>query len=139
VIAERVAADWAALGVTLVISELDAAAIAARVRRGNFDLALTEASVPVADAVALLSRWRCTAGLVCDAAADALLDKARAASPLEQSALLAAAEAQWLKAPPMVPLLTPVRWALVARGVKGWTANSAGSHPLGRMTVAAKP
>ena len=139
VIAERVAADWAPLGVTMAISEADAGTIAARVKRGNFDLALTEASLPVPDAVALLARWRCDAGLACDPAADALLDKARAATPAERPALLAAAEAQWLQAPPMVPLLTPLRWALVARHIEGWTANGAGSHPLGRLAVTAKP
>ena len=112
---------------------------AARVKRGNFDLALTEASLPVPDAVALLARWRCDAGLACEPAADALLDKARAATPAERPALLAAAEAQWLQAPPMVPLLTPLRWALVARHIEGWTANGAGSHPLGRLAVTAKP
>jgi ABC-type oligopeptide transport system substrate-binding subunit len=139
VIAERVAADWAALGVTVVISEADAATIATRIKRGTFDLALTEASVAVPDAAALLARWRCDAGLVCDPAADALLEKARAASPTDQSALIAEADARWLTAPPMIPLLTPLRWALVARGVEGWTANSTGSHPLGRLTVSAKP
>ncbi len=139
VIAERVAADWAPLGVTMAISEADAGTIAARVKRGNFDLALTEASLPVPDAAALLARWRCDAGLACDPAADALLDKARAATPAERPALLAAAEAQWLLAPPMLPLLTPLRWALVARHIEGWTANRAGSHPLGRLTVTAKP
>jgi peptide/nickel transport system substrate-binding protein len=72
-------------------------------------------------------------------AADALLEKARVAPAIERPALLAAAEAQWLVAPPMVPLLTPLRWALVARKVEGWTANSASSHPLGRLTVTAKP
>lgn len=139
VIAERIAADWAALGVMLAISEVDAATIAARIKRGNFDLALTEASLPVADAAALLSRWRCDGGLVCDPEADALLDKARAAPLAERPALIAAAEERWLDAPPMVPLLTPLRWALVARNVEGWTANRAGSHPLGRLAVAAKP
>jgi Ca2+-binding EF-hand superfamily protein len=92
VIAERVAADWAALGVTVVISEADAATIATRIKRGTFDLALTEASVAVPDAAALLARWRCDAGLVCDPAADALLEKARAASPTDQSALIAEAD-----------------------------------------------
>jgi ABC-type transport system substrate-binding protein len=139
VIAERVATDWAALGVTLAYSEVDAASIAARIKRGNFDLALTETSQPVADAAAMLARWRCDGGLVCDPAADALLDKARTAPLAERPALIAAAEARWLEAPPMVPLLTPLRWALVARTVEGWTANRAGSHPLGRLTVAAKP
>jgi ABC-type oligopeptide transport system substrate-binding subunit len=139
VIAERIAADWAALGVTLAISEVDAATIATRIKTGNFDLALTEASLPVPDAAALLARWRCDSGLACDPAADALLEKARAAPASEQRVLLAAAEAQWLAAPPMIPLLTPLRWALVARKVEGWTANSAGSHPLGRLSIVAKP
>jgi ABC-type oligopeptide transport system substrate-binding subunit len=139
VIAERVAADWAALGVTMAISEIDAGTIAARIKRGNFDLALTEASLPVPDAAALLARWRCDGGLACDPAADALFDQARLAPPADRAALLAAAEAQWLKAPPMLPLLTPLRWALVARHVEGWTANRAGSHPLGRLAVTAKP
>jgi oligopeptide transport system substrate-binding protein len=139
VIAERVAADWAPLGVTMAISEADAGTIAARVKRGNFDLALTESSLAAPDAAALLARWRCDGGLACDPTADGLLDKARTVAPAERPALLAAAEAQWLQAPPMVPLLTPLRWALVARHIEGWTANGAGSHPLGRLTVTAKP
>jgi ABC-type oligopeptide transport system substrate-binding subunit len=135
VIADRVAADWRALGVTLAISELDAGAIAARVKRGDFDLALTEASLAVPDAAALLSRWRCDNGLACNPAADALLDQANAAAPADRPALLAAAEAEWMQAPPMLPLLTPLRWALVARHVGGWSPNPAGSHPLGRLSV----
>jgi ABC-type oligopeptide transport system substrate-binding subunit len=134
-IADRVAQDWLALGVTLAISEVDAATIAARVKSGDFDLALTEASLAVPDAAALLARWRCDARLACDPAADALLAQARAAPAADAPALLAAAEAQWMRAPPMLPLLTPLRWALVARNVEGWTPNPAGVHPLGRLKV----
>lgn len=135
VIAERVAADWRAIGVTLAISELDTATIATRVKRGNFELALTEASLAVPDPAALLARWRCDARLVCDPQADALLAQARAAPPAEAPTLLAAAEARWMVAPPMIPLLTPLRWALVARRVEGWIPNPAGVHPLGRLKV----
>lgn len=138
VIAERVAQDWRALGVTLVITQLDAGAIAGRVKRGAFDLALTEASLAEPDAAALLSRWRCAEGLACDPVADALLQKANAAAAADRPALIAAAEAQWMLAPPMLPLLTPLRWALVARHVQGWSANPAGSHPLGRLTLVSK-
>lgn len=137
-IAEHVAADWLALGVTLVISEVSPATMADKVRRGEFDLALTEASLPVPDAAALLSRWRCGAGPSCNAAADALFDRASAAPPDARPALLAAAAAKWMEGPPMVPLLTPLRWALVARRVDGWTPNRAGSHPLGRLSVTAR-
>ena len=135
VIADRVAADWRPLGVTIVISETDAASIADKVRRGAFDLALTEASLAVPDAAALLARWRCAGGLVCDAAADALWAKAQSAPLAERPALLAAAEAKWLEAPPMIPLLTPLRWALVSPAVDGWTANPSGRHPLSRLAV----
>jgi ABC-type transport system substrate-binding protein len=135
VIADRVAADWRPLGVEVVISQADAASIADKVRRGAFDLALTEASLAVPDAAALLARWRCGGGLACDAAADALWAKAQAAPLAERPALLAEAEAKWLEAPPMIPLLTPLRWALVAPGVDGWSANPAGVHPLARLAV----
>ena len=135
VIADRVADDWRPLGVEVVISQANAASIADKVRRGRFDLALTEASVAVPDAAALLARWRCGGGLACDPAADALWRKAQAAPLTERPALLAAAEAKWLEAPPMVPLLTPLRWALVAPGVDGWRANPSGRHTLSRLAV----
>lgn len=135
VIADRVAADWRPLGVEIVISEADNASIADKVRRGAFDLALTEASLAVPDAAALLARWRCAGGLVCDAAADALWAAAQTAPLAMRPALLAAAEARWLEAPPMIPLLTPLRWALVSPGVDGWNANPSGRHPLSRLAV----
>ena len=137
VIADRVAADWRPLGVQVVVSQADAGDIADKVRHGEFDLALTEASVAVPDAAALLARWRCKGGLVCDPAADTLLAKAQAAPLAERPALLAAAESRWLEAPPMVPLLTP-RWALVAPGVDGWRANPSGRHALSRLAVVAR-
>jgi hypothetical protein len=49
--------------------------------------------------------------------------------------LLARAEAEWMAAPPLIPLFTPVRWALVSRQVDGWLPNRAGRHPLGRLAV----
>ena len=135
IIAEHVAADWRLLGITLAISQVDAATMADKVRRGAFDLALTETSLAVPDAAALLSRWRCGAGPSCNAGADILFDQARAAPPATRPAMLAAAAAKWMEGPPMVPLLTPLRWALVGGRVDGWTANRAGSHPLGRLAV----
>ncbi len=134
-VAESVAAEWAQLGVGLAVSEIGVADIERLVARGEFDLALTEASLPVADAAALLARWRCRAGPHCNAAADALLDAALRAPPEARDALLARAEAALLAGPPMIPLFTSIRWALVARGVGGWVPNRAASHPLARLTV----
>jgi ABC-type transport system substrate-binding protein len=132
-VAETVATDWANAGIQLTVRALPAAQLAARVKAGDFDLVVDESRVPVPDAAALLSRWRCGAGLYCNADADALLDEARTAGPAARAVLLARAEAELLKAPPLIPLFTPVRWALVSRDVDGWVPNHAGRHPLGRL------
>jgi oligopeptide transport system substrate-binding protein len=134
-VAEAVAADWARAGVQLTIRSLTAPALAARLAAGDYDLVLSEASVPVPDAMALLSRYRCGAGLACNPAADALLDEARSAGPVARNVLLARAEAELMTAPPLIPLFTPVRWALVSQKVDGWLPNRAGRHPLGRLAV----
>lgn len=135
VVAEQVAADWARLGVLLAVTEVDAAAQDKAMQRGDFDLAVTEASVPVPDAAVLLGRWRCGGPSYCNPQADALVEEARLAPAAARPALLGRAEAALMAAPPLVPLFTPVRWALVARNVEGWTPNRAGSHPLARLAV----
>lgn len=137
-VAEKVAADWARIGVLLAVTIVDAATHDRLLARGDFDLALTEASMAVPDAGALLGRWQCGAGPYCNVAADALLGRARLAPPAERAQLLAAAETEMMAAPPMIPLFTPIRWALVARGVDGWVPNRAASHPLARLAVTGK-
>ena len=137
-VADVVGSEWRAIGVELVASELPASAIAARMTRGNFDLALTEAALPEPDPAAYLARWRCAAGPHCNPAADALLTAARLAPASERAALLARAEAELLNGPPMIPLFTAVRWALVARNVDGWVPNRARSHPLSRLAVSGR-
>ncbi len=134
-IAETVASAWRDAGIDLAIMPRNRAEIAGRVASGNFDLAVDETVTAVADPAVLLDRWRCARGRHCDAAADALLAAAAAAAPAERPLLLARAEAQLLTAPPLVPLVTPVGWALVARGVDGWVPNRTGRHPLGRLTA----
>ncbi|WP_353216793.1 ABC transporter substrate-binding protein [Sandarakinorhabdus sp.] len=111
--------------------------------RGNrvvprHDLALQELGVRVPDAVAHLSRWRCGRALPCSAAADALLAEARSAGNdlPARAAALTAAEAALMADPAFIPLLRPVRWALVARGVTGFQANTTGHHPLARIRPA---
>jgi ABC-type transport system substrate-binding protein len=134
IIAETVANEWASIGVGLAVSEVDVGDIDRRVGRGEFDLAVTEASLPVGDAAAFLARWRCGAGPHCNPAADALLNEAMRAPPTARGALLAQAAATLAAGPPMIPLFTPIRWALVARRVDGWIPNPAASHPLARLT-----
>ncbi len=133
-IAELVAADWAPLGVELAVSEVDSAARDRLVAAGDFDLAVSEMSVPAADASAFLARWRCSRSF-CDRDFDTALAAARAADVAARPAFLAAAEARLIVDPPQLPLFVPVRWALVARKVEGWTPNRAASHPLARLAV----
>jgi ABC-type transport system substrate-binding protein len=137
-VAERVAADWARIGVFMAITEVDAASHDRIVARGDYDLAVSEATVPVPDAAALLARYRCGAGPHCNPEADALLDAARSSGPDARPLLLGRAEAALMAAPPMIPLFTPVRWALVARNVEGWVPNRAASHPVARLAVTGK-
>ncbi len=137
-VAEIVGADWRAIGVVLAVSEAPKAEIARQVAAGRFDLALTEAALPDPDAAAALARWRCGAGQHCNPAADALLDQARAAPAATRPALLAQAETEMLTGPPLIPLFTAVRWALVARNVDGWVPNRAASHPLARLVVTSR-
>ncbi len=134
-VAQAVAADWAAVGVQLTVRALTSAQMAAQLRTDAYDLAVDEASVPAPDAAALLARYRCGAGIVCNPAADALMAEARRAGPAARPVLIARAEAEWMAAPPLIPLFTPVRWALVSRDVDGWLPNRAGRHPLGRLAV----
>jgi len=134
IIAESVANEWASIGVGLAVSEVGVGDIDRRVERGEFDLAVTEASLPVGDAAAFLARWRCGAGPHCNPAVDALLNEAMRVPPAARGPLLAQAAAALSDGPPMIPLFTPIRWALVARRVDGWVPNSAASHPLARLT-----
>ncbi len=127
-IADRVAADWAAIGVKLAISTLDPEQFTSRYARADYDLALTEASLPMPDAVALLGRYRCGKGPWCNRDFDAALDKGD----------LAGAQALMMADSPLVPLVRPVRWALVANRVGGWIPNTSGIHPLGRLELDAK-
>ncbi|PZN92165.1 MAG: hypothetical protein DCF31_17420, partial [Alphaproteobacteria bacterium] len=106
-VAERVGADWARVGVLLAVTEVDADAFDKLVARGDFELAVREASLPVPDPVALLARFRCRAGPYCNPAVDALLAAARTAAPDQRERLLAEAQAALLAAPPMIPLFTP--------------------------------
>lgn len=135
-VADIVGNDWRAIGVALATSELPASAIEGRIARGNFDLALTEAALSEPDPAAALARWHCGAGPHCNPAADALLDAAHTAPGPARETLLAQAETELLRGPPLIPLFSAIRWALVARDVDGWVPNRAASHPLARLAVA---
>ena len=121
--------DWATLGVTVAGVGRAAGASAAAPE----DLVLTERTAPAAQPLFFLRPFTCAGshGDYCNARADALIDAARGMADEDaRAATLAHAETAMLADTPMIPLFVPVRWALVARGIGGWTANQGGQHPL---------
>jgi ABC-type transport system substrate-binding protein len=132
-VAQRVAANWRALGIQIVLVEADAATRARLVASGDFDLAVDETSLPVPDAAALLDRFRCGQGPHCNDAADALLAAARMAPADQRPGQLAVVEAILREGPPFIGLFGAVRWALVSPSLDGWTSNSSGVHSLARI------
>ena len=127
-----VAADWRAIGVTISEIEFAPKLLEAAIKRGDFELALSETTVPVDTPSLLLRRFRCgsNSGGYCNPAADAALARAAA-----EPGALTAAVAALLADPPLIPLFRPVRWALVRPNVSGWVNNIAGQHPLASLGV----
>ncbi len=137
-VAAAAARDWAMSGVTLVVAVRDPAAMRAALASGSYDLALVERTAPAAQPLFFLRPFTCSgsAGRYCNPGADALIDAARA-MPVEddRAAALAHAETAMLADTPMIPLFVPVRWALVARSVDGWTENQGGQHPFAGLSL----
>jgi oligopeptide transport system substrate-binding protein len=135
------AADWQQLAEALASSLLPAGIEIVIARAGRaaarHDLALAEVTAQVPDIVTHLATWRCGRVLPCSAAADRqLLAAADAGSDAPRRlALAAAAEAELMADPAFVPLLRPVRWALVSGRISGFAANALGRHPVARMAI----
>ena len=130
-----VAADWSAIGVTASAREMSPTDLALALKRGDFELALSERIAPVETAAFFLGPFRCGVGSggYCNPAADLLLDAA-ATDP----GAVATAEAAFMADAPLIALFRPVRWSLVQPRVTGWTDNSAGAHPLARLGMTPK-
>ena len=130
-----VAADWATIGVRTLTRELDPTDLAAAVKRGDFELVLSERSAAVDAPAFFLAPFRCggMAGY-CNPAADAAL-AAPLTDPAARAAAVNTAEAAILADTPLIGLFVPVRWSLVQPRVTGWTDNAAGQHPLARLGI----
>jgi oligopeptide transport system substrate-binding protein len=71
---------------------------------------------------------------VCDPAADAAMEAARAApDQAGRLAALAQADRSLAAAAPFIPLAAPVRWSLVAPRLTGFRTNLFGRHPAGEL------
>lgn len=132
VIAREIAGSWAPLGIDINIARNTQPDAKAPPRH---DLALQQIVAAVPDAVAHLARWRCGRVQPCSAEADRLIGDARRAGNdlATRAAAITAAEAALMADPAFIPLLRPLRWALVANGVSGFQTNPIARHPLGRM------
>jgi ABC-type oligopeptide transport system substrate-binding subunit len=64
-------------------------------------------------------------------------DSWKALTLSERMAAIAAAERLWLEDATAIPLVQPLRWALVAPGIEGFRGNRAGVHPLAALARAA--
>ncbi len=125
---QRLAADWATIGVTLVRARPGAPA----------DLGLVDRLARYASARWFLSQFNCdVAKPLCSPDADVLVDQAVDAPTVDEAAnLLAGAEGALNTAEAFIPLGAPLRWSLVRGGIGGFAENRWGRHPLFSLATA---
>ena len=117
----RLAADWAAIGLSVERARSVSAA----------DFKLVDSVAPSTSPAWFLRQFRCQFVPVCDANADELLDAARdTLVAAQRGALLAQAAARIDDAQLFIPLAPPVRWSLVSARVPGFVGNRYARHTL---------
>lgn len=136
-LAETLSAGLGPLGIQIIFQTARPGGFAAARRSGQHDLVWVEQAARIPDVVAHLGQWRCGRARPCNAAADTQLDRAAAAGNDVSARLAAAAAAEglFMADPAFIPLLRPLRWALVAGDVDGFQPNALGRHPVGRITA----
>ncbi len=133
---ERIAADWAPLGIDLAASVLGPEARAAALARGDIDMALTTRRTHHDSPLPFLLPLRCRANRegVCVAEADALLARSwRAPTLADRMRAIAAAERLWSEDVAVIALIQPLAWSLVQPGIEGFESNAAGARSLERL------
>ncbi len=121
VLLNRLAADWAPLGITLV-----------RVGAGDWaDLKLLDSVAPSTSPAWFVRTFRCEFAPLCSEEADELMDSAReAAVAVQRTAMLAEAGRLLDGETLFIPLAAPIRWSLVSDDVNGFAENIFARHPL---------
>ncbi|WP_448586508.1 ABC transporter substrate-binding protein [Thermaurantiacus sp.] len=135
-LAERLAEDWAAVGVRVQVLRRPPARHRALFAEGRFQLALETVASPIDSPLPFLVGLACGRNRheSCLPEADRLVrDSWNTLTLAERMAALAAAERLWLEDAAAIPLVQPLRWALVAPGVEGFRGNRAGVHPLAAL------
>ena len=117
----RLAADWAPLGIKLV-------------RAGDgvpADFRLVDAVAPSTSPAWFVRQFRCSVAPLCSEDSDALMDSARDAELAVQRAALIAEAGRLLDEDHLfIPLAAPIRWSLVSNDVEGFAENIFARHPL---------
>lgn len=129
---------WRPLGIQIRAYVRPASLHREAIESGDFDLAVIQRIAPAALPFFFLRPFDCIQRLggYCNRDADRLMDEAQAMEDyservqrIRRAARLIAEDA------PVIPLFSPVRWALVRPGITGWETNIVGAHPpeyLGR-------
>jgi peptide/nickel transport system substrate-binding protein len=121
IVFNRLASDWALVGVQLQRAEKGARA----------DLRLVDAVAPSNSPAWYLRQFRCGQAPICDAEADKLLDGARAASVAPQRAALLSEAARRIDDLQLfLPIAAPIRWSLVSARIEGFAGNRFARHTL---------
>ncbi len=121
VLFNRLAADWGAIGITLVRAGKDVPA----------DLRLIDLVAPSASPAWFVRSFRCAVRPICSEAADTAMDQGRAALiASERSAFLSEASRLIEEENLFIPIAVPVRWSLVGARIQGFAENIVARHPL---------
>ena len=118
---DRLAADWRAIGITLV-----------RAGKGvPADLRLVDLVAPSASPAWFVRSFRCAARPICSEAADVAMEAGRAATITDQRAAFLSEASRLIEEEMLfLPIAAPVRWSLVGTRIQGFAENIVARHPL---------
>ncbi|MGB3722531.1 MAG: ABC transporter substrate-binding protein [Pacificimonas sp.] len=131
-ILETLSEGWLPLGVRIRAFVRPAALHREAIGTGDYDLAAIERIAPATLPFFFLRPFNCgeRLGGYCNREADRLMMEARQQDQygervqrIRRAARLIAEDA------PVIPLFSPMRWALVRPGITGWETNIVGAHP----------
>ena len=133
---ERMAADWAPLGIDVAASVLAADALQRAFQRGDIHMMLVTRGTRHESPLPFLLPLRCEANRagVCVPEADRLVaDSWRAPTLAERMRAIAAAERLWSEDVAVIALFQPLAWSLVQPDIEGFETNPAGARSLQRL------
>lgn len=120
----QLASDLHDIGIDAVRVDLDDTA----------DLQLVDRVADLSSPIWYLSQLSCAQSPVCDAEADALVEKARVTKDSELRAyLLNQAEMKMQSKRIFIPIANPLRWSVTRNGLLGFAINPRGWHPLNEL------